>query len=137
MEQPRHLSLRVGHVHARFQIQFVEGNGCHPCLRQILAQINGRAKFFHRRQVRQVCWIIYQMEKRDQCVSLASAVGEIQLAHCLVALARQPPDYVPRQVAQIVRRIGEREEFLRVFVNRALAFLEDDLIQIGGKHRQR
>ena len=87
--------------------------------------------------VRQRGRVVHQVEQRDQRVRLAAAVGEIQLAHRLVALARQPPHHVPRQVAQVVGRVGQRKELRRVFVNRALAFLEDDLIQIGGEHRQR
>ena len=137
MEQTGYLAIRVSHIRARFQIQLVERNRRHPRLWQMLAKVNGRAKFLHRRQVRQVGRVIHQMKQRDEGMRLAAAVGEIQLPHRLVALARQPPHHVPRQVAQVVGWVGEREEFLRVFVNRALAFFQDDLIQIGGEHRQR
>ena len=84
----------------------------------------------HRRQIRQRRRIAEQVIERDQRVRLAAAVGQLKLPHRLVAMPGQPPSDVLHQLAQRVRRIGEREELLRFFVDRTPALRQRDLVQV-------
>ena len=77
------------------------------------------------------------MEKRDEGVSLAAAVGEFQLADGFLVLACQALHYILSHLAQVVGGIGEREELRRVFVEGPPALLHSDFVEIGGEGSQR
>ena len=80
---------------------------------------------------------MHEVAERDQRVRLAAAVGQLQLPDGLVVLAGQAQYHVPDQAAQVVRRERQREEFVRLLVDRPLAPLHDDLVEVGGEHVQR
>ena len=71
------------------------------------------------------------MEQRDERVRLAAAVGELELAHGLLVLARQAADDVAGQVEERRRRVRQRKELLRVFVDAPLAALQRHVVEIG------
>ena len=72
-------------------------------------------------KVGQAVGIVDQVVEGDQGVGLAAAVGELQLAHGLVVLARQAQHDVPGQLAQVVGGVGEGEELAGIFVDAAPA----------------
>jgi len=94
-------------------------------------------KLLDRGQVGQRRGVIGEVVEGDQRVRLAAAVRQLELAHCLVVLSRQPKHHVPRQFAQVVGGIGEGKELARVFVDAALAPPQRDVIQVGGEGGQR
>ena len=84
-------------------------------------------------QVRKRGGIPEEVVERDQGVSLPAAVGQLELAHRLVARSRQPVRHVPDQPAQRVGGEGQREELRRILVHRARTGGERHLVEIGGE----
>ena len=91
------------------------------------------AELAHGWNVRQGGGIAEQVVERDERVRLAAAVGELQLAHGLVAFAFEPNGNVLHQLAQSVGGIGEREELGGIFVDGAFAPGEGDFVEIRGE----
>jgi hypothetical protein len=70
-------------------------------------------------------------------MSLAAAVGQLQLPDGLIVLARQPQDDIPHKPPQVICGKGEREKLLRLLVYRPLPTLHQDLVKVCGKHVKR
>ena len=84
-----------------------------------------------RRQIWQRRRVAEEVVEGDESMGLAAAVGELELAHRLVALSCEPRRDVLDELPQRVGRIGEREELLRVLVYRAAALRERHFVQVG------
>ena len=68
--------------------------------------------------VRQPIGIVEQVMESDERVRLAAAVRHLELADGLGILARQSPRDVLDQLPQRVGGVGQREELLRILVDR-------------------
>ena len=66
-------------------------------------------------------------------VGLAAAVGQLELPHGLVAPPGEPRRHVLHQLAQRVGGIGEREELLRLLVDRPPALRQRHLVEVRGE----
>ena len=130
------LPVRRAHVFdAPFGVDLVEAQGHREGARQIGADM--APELPDRRQVGQRLWVSEQVVERDQRVGLAAAIGQLQLADRLVAPPVEAKGHVLHQFPQRVRRVGEREERLRVFVDRPAPLPQGHFVQVGGELRQR
>ena len=120
---------------AALGVDLVEAQGDRERRRQLGADV--LAKLPHRRHVRQRRRFPEQVVEGDQRVGLAAAVGQLQLPHRLVTAPGKPPGNVLHQLPQGMGRVGQREEFLGVFVDPAAALRQRHLVQVGRKLRQR
>ena len=66
-------------------------------------------------------------------MGFAAAVGDRQRAIGLVAAAGEPLGHIAHQITQIQGWKGQGKKLGRIFVNFALPFLQDDIVQIGGE----
>ena len=134
-QRPR---FAVGSAHAldtSLGIDLVETERYRERRRQIHADV--LAELLHRGQIRQCVRVAEQMMERDQRVRLPAAIGQLELPHRLVALPGEPCRHVLHQLAQRVGRIGQREEFRRVLVDRPASLRLRDLVQVGGEFGER
>jgi hypothetical protein len=122
-------------LHPLFNVQFIKAESCHTAFRWPLADV--LYKLRHSRKVWQFVRIMDEVPKGDQRMGLASAVGKLELSNGLVILASQPQDNVPHEVAKVICRKCEGEEFFWVLVDRALAALHQNFIEVGGEQVQR
>ncbi len=124
--------LRVAYFHPFFDVQFVEAQPGDPRLGRLLA--DGLAELRHGRQIGQMLRVGHQMAHGDECVCLAAAVGQFELAHCFVVFPRDAQRHIPHELPQVVGWEGQCEELLGIFVDRALPALHQDFVKIGGEH---
>ena len=88
------------------------------------------------RQVGQMLGIADQVIEGDQGVGLAAAVGQLQLAHGLVVLARQAQHHILGQLTQVEGGIGEGKELRRVLVDRP-GGAHGHVVEVGGEDAER
>ena len=133
-ERARPAPRRAHALDAPLHVDLVEAERRDERARQAGADV--LAELPHRGEVGQRLRVPEQVVEGDQGMGLAAAVGQLELPYRLVALPRQPPGDVPRELPQRVGRVGEREELLRLLVDRAAALPERHLVQIGGELRE-
>ena len=121
--------------HTLLQVDLVKAQRRYPSFRRLKADM--RLKFPDRRKIRKHLRVVHQVSEGDERVGLAATIVDGELAIRLVALPRQADTDVLDQLAQIVGRVGEREELCRVLVHRPPAFLHDHVVQVGGEYGQR
>ncbi len=61
--------------------------------------------------------VVDEVVERDQRVGLPAAICQLKLPDRLLVLAGQSQHDVPRQLSDVVRGVGEREELSRVLIN--------------------
>ena len=128
-------ALRCAHaLDAPLHVGLVEAERRDERARQAGADV--LAELPHRGEIGQRLRVPEQVVEGDQGMGLAAAVSQLELPHRLVALPRQPPGDVPRELPQRVGRVGEREELLRLLVDRAAALPESHLVEIGSELRE-
>src|SRR2546426_7816385 len=120
MAQPALLSRGTRDLHTLFNIELIKRKHGYTCPRWNLPGM--LCKLVYSREVWQLLWIVGQVEQGNECMSLATPIGQFQLSNGLVILAGETQDDIFCQFAQVKCRVREGEKLIRVLVDKSCFF---------------